>query len=206
MSSFDPGSNAAPTDPRPVHPFGGAFARAPDSDHASTRVRCFCWRLRCARERPADASPCACAHRTRLSTSTITTVVSTATRIPAIRNAEATPSLLRPGGDSAISRDGAPTDSPVRPSAPPAADVESNSDTADAPGSSLIPAIIGITHYTNRALEADPNRADRNARGPRLNSPPAALRGTPEHLMHYDAHQPVIDDLEARILTIRDSL
>jgi len=24
--------------------------------------------------------------------------------------------------------------------------------------------------------------------------------------MHYDAHQPVIDDLEARILTIRDSL
>lgn len=25
-------------------------------------------------------------------------------------------------------------------------------------------------------------------------------------IMHYDAHQPVIDDLEARILTIRDSL
>ena len=24
--------------------------------------------------------------------------------------------------------------------------------------------------------------------------------------MHYDAHQPVIDDLEARIVTIRDSL
>jgi len=24
--------------------------------------------------------------------------------------------------------------------------------------------------------------------------------------MHYDAHQPVIADLEARILTIRDSL
>jgi len=24
--------------------------------------------------------------------------------------------------------------------------------------------------------------------------------------MYYDAHQPVIDDLEARILTIRDSL
>jgi len=24
--------------------------------------------------------------------------------------------------------------------------------------------------------------------------------------MHYDAHQPVISDLEARILTIRDSL
>jgi hypothetical protein len=24
--------------------------------------------------------------------------------------------------------------------------------------------------------------------------------------MHYDAHQPVINDLEARILTIRDSL
>jgi hypothetical protein len=24
--------------------------------------------------------------------------------------------------------------------------------------------------------------------------------------MHYDAHQPVIDDLEARITTIRDSL
>ena len=24
--------------------------------------------------------------------------------------------------------------------------------------------------------------------------------------MHYDAHQPVLDDLEARILTIRDSL
>jgi len=24
--------------------------------------------------------------------------------------------------------------------------------------------------------------------------------------MHYDAHQPVIDELEARILTIRDSL
>lgn len=24
--------------------------------------------------------------------------------------------------------------------------------------------------------------------------------------MHYEAHQPVIDDLEARILTIRDSL
>jgi hypothetical protein len=24
--------------------------------------------------------------------------------------------------------------------------------------------------------------------------------------MHYDAHQPVIDDLEARILTLRDSL
>jgi hypothetical protein len=25
-------------------------------------------------------------------------------------------------------------------------------------------------------------------------------------LMHYDAHQPIIDDLEARIVTIRDSL
>jgi hypothetical protein len=25
-------------------------------------------------------------------------------------------------------------------------------------------------------------------------------------LMHYDAHQPVIDDLEARIVTLRDSL
>jgi hypothetical protein len=25
-------------------------------------------------------------------------------------------------------------------------------------------------------------------------------------LMHYDAHQPIIADLEARILTIRDSL
>ncbi len=25
-------------------------------------------------------------------------------------------------------------------------------------------------------------------------------------IVHYDAHQPVIDDLEARILTIRDSL
>jgi len=24
--------------------------------------------------------------------------------------------------------------------------------------------------------------------------------------MHYDAHQPVIDDLEARIVTLRDSL
>lgn len=24
--------------------------------------------------------------------------------------------------------------------------------------------------------------------------------------MHFDAHQPIIDDLEARILTIRDSL
>jgi hypothetical protein len=24
--------------------------------------------------------------------------------------------------------------------------------------------------------------------------------------MHYDAHQPIIDDLEARITTIRDSL
>jgi hypothetical protein len=24
--------------------------------------------------------------------------------------------------------------------------------------------------------------------------------------MHFDAHQPVIDDLEARIMTIRDSL
>lgn len=27
-----------------------------------------------------------------------------------------------------------------------------------------------------------------------------------EVLMHYDAHQPVIDGLEARIVTIRDSL
>lgn len=25
-------------------------------------------------------------------------------------------------------------------------------------------------------------------------------------LMHYDAHQPIINDLEARITTIRDSL
>jgi hypothetical protein len=25
-------------------------------------------------------------------------------------------------------------------------------------------------------------------------------------LMHFDAHQPIIDDLEARIVTIRDSL
>ncbi len=24
--------------------------------------------------------------------------------------------------------------------------------------------------------------------------------------MHFDAHQPIIDDLEARIVTIRDSL
>ena len=28
----------------------------------------------------------------------------------------------------------------------------------------------------------------------------------PTLAMHYDAHQPVIDDLEARITTIRDSL
>ena len=27
-----------------------------------------------------------------------------------------------------------------------------------------------------------------------------------ETAMHYDAHKPVIDDLQARILTIRDSL
>lgn len=33
---------------------------------------------------------------------------------------------------------------------------------------------------------------------PRLFKEPSA--------MHFDAHQPVIDDLEARIVTIRDSL
>jgi len=27
-----------------------------------------------------------------------------------------------------------------------------------------------------------------------------------ENTLHYQVHQPVIDDLEARILTIRDSL
>jgi hypothetical protein len=27
-----------------------------------------------------------------------------------------------------------------------------------------------------------------------------------DRAMHFDAHQPVIDDLEARITTIRDSL
>jgi hypothetical protein len=35
---------------------------------------------------------------------------------------------------------------------------------------------------------------------------PPTLGPSPEPLMHFDAHQPVIDDLEARILTIRDSL
>ena len=38
-------------------------------------------------------------------------------------------------------------------------------------------------------------------------TPPAYQMGRyPTRPMHYDAHQPVIDDLEARILTIRDSL
>lgn len=38
---------------------------------------------------------------------------------------------------------------------------------------------------------------------------PDPIRSEPprtETPMHYDAHQPVIDDLEARITTIRDSL
>ncbi|MFO0895495.1 MAG: hypothetical protein U0574_11150 [Phycisphaerales bacterium] len=34
----------------------------------------------------------------------------------------------------------------------------------------------------------------------------AAFRAYTPALMHFDAHQPVIDDLEARILAIRDSL
>lgn len=33
-----------------------------------------------------------------------------------------------------------------------------------------------------------------------------ASRGLVRKLMHYDAHQPIINDLEARITTIRDSL
>lgn len=39
-----------------------------------------------------------------------------------------------------------------------------------------------------------------------LPPPPPTLRLPKETAMHFDAHQPVIDDLEARILTIRDSL
>ncbi len=41
------------------------------------------------------------------------------------------------------------------------------------------------------------------------NGPPGPLAILParrKESMHFDAHQPVIDDLEARILTIRDSL
>jgi hypothetical protein len=34
----------------------------------------------------------------------------------------------------------------------------------------------------------------------------ANIASTFERLMHYDAHQPIINDLEARIVTIRDSL
>jgi hypothetical protein len=36
--------------------------------------------------------------------------------------------------------------------------------------------------------------------------PPPVARVSQEFAMHYDAHQPVIDGLEARIVTIRDSL
>jgi hypothetical protein len=32
------------------------------------------------------------------------------------------------------------------------------------------------------------------------------FKPTFETAMHYDAHQPIINDLEARILTLRDSL
>jgi hypothetical protein len=38
-------------------------------------------------------------------------------------------------------------------------------------------------------------------------APPGGLRGRAyTSPMHYDAHQPVLNDLEARITTIRDSL
>jgi len=54
--------------------------------------------------------------------------------------------------------------------------------------------------------------AGRSPSGPQRGMPPATWNGSgcittgyPPR-MHYDAHQPVIDDLEARILTIRDSL
>ena len=44
--------------------------------------------------------------------------------------------------------------------------------------------------------------------GPKAMTTITTLRGDTPRLatMHYDAHQPVIDDLEARITTIRDSL
>ena len=43
-----------------------------------------------------------------------------------------------------------------------------------------------------------------NARAPP--TVPTLFSLLPVSFMHFDAHQPVIDDLEARILTIRDSL
>lgn len=46
------------------------------------------------------------------------------------------------------------------------------------------------------------------ASGPHAYTRPRGVRNRPREgvVMHYDAHQPVIDGLEARIVTIRDSL
>jgi hypothetical protein len=43
---------------------------------------------------------------------------------------------------------------------------------------------------------------------PRPRDPGSTSLFSPLHFasMHFDAHQPIINDLEARILTIRDSL
>ena len=51
---------------------------------------------------------------------------------------------------------------------------------------------------TEPGLKSEARRADWPAYTPRHTKEPFA--------MHFDAHQPVIDDLEARIVTIRDSL
>ena len=55
-----------------------------------------------------------------------------------------------------------------------------------------------------------PNAARRHSRRSRPKKCPPPPRYTSpaftETTMHFDAHKPVIDDLQARILTIRDSL
>ncbi|MBL9121675.1 MAG: hypothetical protein JNL80_17340 [Phycisphaerae bacterium] len=50
-----------------------------------------------------------------------------------------------------------------------------------------------------------PQRDDAAGAADRRLTSPAKLGYDPRP-MHYDAHQPVIDDLEARIVTLRDSL
>jgi len=74
-------------------------------------------------------------------------------------------------------------------------------------------AASGVCTGGGRRPVVDPARIARKTREP--DAPGGRVRRlfgcyhpvlTLEDRMHFDAHQPVIDDLEARILTIRDSL
>src|SRR5690606_25478070 len=115
-----------------------------------------------------------------------------------------------PGSANAAPR--ARAHSAAAPAASPPTDPTPPRATDPPPPPSPPPGPSSIAWLSPRGV-----RSPRRALTPFNAADPAAWRGIPGITrapgrrlhslpMHFDAHQPIIDDLEARILTIRDSL